>query len=927
MSATFKVRDGQLLLDRIDLKTDGAVTVATGAVDIGHWPEQTYKVKSKMQFPRMREIFFAHDTFSLHGDGDFQGVFHLFKGGRQLTGDFTSALAGVNDYRFPNLAGSLIWVPDRFEVTHATAAFLGGKTSFRYEMSPLGNPARPARAQFDADYTDVDLTAVTDFYATRGIRLAGLASGHNEMGWPLGKFAERSGHGTMTAASPPGMVPQGPQLAAGANAAARERYTIEGPFSTHTPLTPVGIAAELTYAFDQDAIHMGPSRVSTEDTYVAFEGDTAWGERSRMPFRVTSRNWQESDRLLAGLMTAFGATTNAIPLDGIGRFEGVMLGAFRRPRIEGKFSGAEMRAWDVNWGEVDGDFVVDNAYVNVSRAVVKAASSRMDVSGQFSLGYPRADGGEEIDARVRVDNRVVPDFLAAFDLQDYDVDGMLSGDFHVYGEYTRPFGFGRMAIDRGTAYKEPFSHAEVALRFEGAGVRLDGLEMDKGGGHVTGAAYVGWNGTYSFNADGRGLAVETLEHTTYPGYPTLSGQLDFSATGSGTFDFPRYDAKGSFRDLFIGDEGIGQMTGRLAMRGTLMTYEFEAASSRLAVSGNGRVEMNDEMDAEMSFRVTDTSLDPVHPRLSAAAVVLHLRRRQRDDSRRGRALQPRCLAHRDQRRADRHAPAGLQAAQPGADPVERGPAGVAGRCPQGRRRRHGTRPDRHRRSQGPGACPAGQRRREPRRAAGVPARCAELGARGTLRAHRRHRAGPDCLWQRAPDQRAASHLRLPQRPREHQRHRDVRRDGHPDRRPDGAARRRTGPLRRTHRDVRLSPERVRCDRRGRGSAAAVPGGHALADRRHARAAGARGRPGDQRRGDGQKRELPARHRHLVQPVQRVDGRRGRASPRWPARCPLPDQRCASTCGSWRHRRCGSRTARRGSWRARTSTCAAPSSAP
>ena len=33
----------------------------------------------------------------------------------------------------------------------------------------------------------------------------------------------------------------------------------------------------------------------------------------------------------------------------------------------------------------------------------------MDVTGQFSLGYPRADGGEEIDARIRVTERPLAD--------------------------------------------------------------------------------------------------------------------------------------------------------------------------------------------------------------------------------------------------------------------------------------------------------------------------------------------------------------------------------------------------------------------------------------------------------------------------------------------------------------------------------------
>jgi translocation and assembly module TamB len=41
-----------------------------------------------------------------------------------------------------------------------------------------------------------------------------------------------------------------------------------------------------------------------------------------------------------------------------------------------------------------------------------------------------------------------------------------------------------------------------------------------------------------------------------------------------------------------------------------LTYELEAASPRLAVSGAGRIAMGDRRDADLSFRVSDTSLDP-----------------------------------------------------------------------------------------------------------------------------------------------------------------------------------------------------------------------------------------------------------------------------------------------------------------------------
>lgn len=609
-AGTFKLQGAQVLFDRLELVTDGVVSDVTGMIDLGKWPEQLYHVKSRIQFPRMREIFFASNQFDLHGEGQFEGTFHLFKGGRELKGNFYSREAGLDAYRFPDLEGSLIWVPDRFEVTRASSRFLGGSMDFRYSMAPLNIRGQRSRNRFVTDYRDVDLLALTNLLETRGLRVDGRATGRNRLEWPMGRFSDREGEGEVVVTPPPGGAVLGPQLPSGAAGAAQGRAMTLGPFSNHTPLEPVGIGGRLVYRFDGEAIRLEPSELATADTYVAFEGATAWGDRSKLPFRVTSTNWQESDRLLAGLMTAFGANTMAIPIDGVGRFDGVMLGAFRRPRIEGRFVGDEIRAWGVSWGEVDGDFVVENSYAHVSRAVIRDGFSRMDVSGQFSLGYPRRDGGEEIDARVRVTTRTVKDFLAAFDLEDYDIDGLVSGDFHLYGQYTQPFGFGRLVILQGTAYGESFAEGAAALRFEGNGVRLDGLTVLKGGTTVTGAAYVGWNGTYSFEADARGMAVETMAAAAVESGPGFTGLFDFAATGSGTFDQPRYDVKFGVRDLFYGDEGVGEVTGRLSVRDTVLVYELEAASTRLAASGTGRIALTDQMDAELSFRVTDTSLDP-----------------------------------------------------------------------------------------------------------------------------------------------------------------------------------------------------------------------------------------------------------------------------------------------------------------------------
>src|SRR5207249_3466777 len=126
MKAQFVLDGRRVHLDRIELDTDGAKSVTGGDVDFAHFPEMTFDVQSRVRFPRMRQIFFKDERWELSGDGDFNGRFHLFKGGHDLAGTFTSAVAGVNQYRFPELYGSLHWTKEGFEVWNAGSKLFGG---------------------------------------------------------------------------------------------------------------------------------------------------------------------------------------------------------------------------------------------------------------------------------------------------------------------------------------------------------------------------------------------------------------------------------------------------------------------------------------------------------------------------------------------------------------------------------------------------------------------------------------------------------------------------------------------------------------------------------------------------------------------------------------------------------------------------------
>src|SRR5262249_7297097 len=162
----------------------------------------------------------------------------------------------------------------------------------------------------------------------------------------------------------------------------------------------------------------------------------------RLPFHVVSSDWQESDQVLAGIITDFGAPTSPVAFGGRGEFDGVMLGAFRAPRVEGRFSGDGLLAFDTLWGGGQGQIVFEDKSITGPDGRVRLGDAEIVADGRFSTGYPREDGGEEIDARFRVTRRDVDSLRHAFGIDEYPVSGLLSGDFHLTGQYQRPIGFG-----------------------------------------------------------------------------------------------------------------------------------------------------------------------------------------------------------------------------------------------------------------------------------------------------------------------------------------------------------------------------------------------------------------------------------------------------------------------------------------------------
>jgi hypothetical protein len=596
-------------LQHIDLTTDGSTSHVNGMVDFSQWPVQQYNVNSIVDFPRMKEIFFQHENWRLGGSGSFTGIFKVAHDGRyDLSGDFASDDARLSDVLFANLHGSLHWNPSEFVVTHADMDVFGGDARLSSGLAPLGT-RQGATATFAADYGGIDLAHLADLLSLRSLQLEGRASGSVALEWPNGHFAQgRHGDLHMNLTPPDGIEAASPVF----GGAALPPLAEPAPFDPHRLLGPLAIGGDIDAQLDpQGWTFEDGSWAATSRTYVRFGGRLASSGTSAFPFHVTSHDWQESDRVLAGIMTALSGPTGAIQIHGRGTFDGQMTGTFSAPTIAGRFVSDATHVWDVGWGHVEGDAVIHGGYVDISNARIGEADRSIVPAGRFALGFRPGPDVEEINAQVRFTNWPMADIRHAFGLDDWPVDGVIAdAQLTLTGRYKSMFGAGRMRIDRGTAWGEQFETATGDLDLEGTGVAIHRMLLNKGPGIVHGDARIGWDGTYAFNADGDGIPVESLQNFQFPSAP-LSGRLKFTASGASEFDAPSYRFSGSIDDLFIGDQGVGQVRGDIRIENqTLWIERLLATSSLLYVDGHGSLALDDRYDANLHWDFIQSSLDP-----------------------------------------------------------------------------------------------------------------------------------------------------------------------------------------------------------------------------------------------------------------------------------------------------------------------------
>ena len=436
---------GPMMLDADGAQVRGDRRHRPGAAG----PKPTYTVTSRAPAAaHPRDLLRPATPFSLHGEGDFTGTVHMYKGGYEVKGDFISPDAGYNDYRFQD-----------FHAAHRAGCRRASTSRAPTPGSTAARPTSPTRSRRSAvpdRRADAALGRALprrrpdDLHRLpRDARPAAGRTRHrpHHADWTLGPVRRAHRRRRDDGDDAAGHVRRRRAWCRPTPPTRRARRAEElGPFSPHIALGPLPIAGQV------DLRRSTPRRCASRRASFATRRDL---RGLRGPHRLgpgLAAAVPRDQHQLAGERPLPGRHHDrcsrdahaAGAVDGVGEFDGVLLGALGNPaRRRARSRAARCAAWNVTWGDVEGEAVIENAYATVTegRRHERALRGWTSTAGSRSA-IPRRDGGEEIDARIRVTEWPLVDCRTAFELYDYPVSARSAARFTSTGKYEEPFGFG-----------------------------------------------------------------------------------------------------------------------------------------------------------------------------------------------------------------------------------------------------------------------------------------------------------------------------------------------------------------------------------------------------------------------------------------------------------------------------------------------------
>lgn len=513
-------------------------------------------------------------------------------------------------------------------------------------------PNLDAAADFAIDESKLTLTHIV------ARPLGGIAKGEAVLNWarstPDGKVVEQSGEIRLHAQNmPAGMVAEGlstPEVrlerlhAAGIGEGmvtirwrgSPKRALVDLDVRMNPPAEVKGdetaISGELrgTYSIPSEELRAESLNVELPFLNLSARGTL---NSKKEPLHLTA-DISNLHRLLPVLAMVNQENSAAAELNGSLRFSGDLQGKILEPAVTGHVQVKDFRfplsaIWtppeplDITsssaprqarpkYVQLDsgiGDITISEQGLSVRNGTIQRVGAQARIEVSVGLFNGRFTDMSPVAAHVVIHDASLADLqqVAGY---NYPISGTVGVDVNARGTRLDLQGGGHVGVSNAVAYGQSVSSASADIVFANQEARVTNLLLVHDRAQITGS------GTYNLKQERFTFQTvgSNFELATIPGlnrnHVSVSGQLNFTASGSGTMSTPLANASAQLQNLVVNGERVGDAKLLAVTRGETMHVTARSNFQSAEVDLDGNVQLREQMPASVTLKFSNFDFMP-----------------------------------------------------------------------------------------------------------------------------------------------------------------------------------------------------------------------------------------------------------------------------------------------------------------------------
>ena len=414
--------------------------------------------------------------------------------------------------------------------------------------------------------------------------------------------------GTMNASATASWGKTFDDLAAHADATMNGRVANRQQGATATTI-PVEGVVHATYYGNGQRLALDNSYLRTPQTNIAMNGVVS--TRSSLALQVQANDLREIEAV-ANIFreSAAGTPPQPIGLSGTASFQGVVQGSVTVPHLTGQLTAQNLQANGTTWKVLRAHVDVSPSQVSLQQGDLEPASKgKVSFNATAGLQKWSFSSASPITLQLNASQMDLSELEKLLNRQ-IPVTGTVSANVALHGTTLSPIGKGSVTLADATAYGEPISNAQVTFSGNGDEAHAD-LSIRATAGALQGRVTIRPNQkTYTAQISSANIQLAKLEALKSRG-ADVTGVVNISATGKGTFDNPQMTATVEIPTLGVQQESITDIRLQANVADHVGTAKLTSTAANASISANAKVSLLGDFPADATLDTQGIALGPL----------------------------------------------------------------------------------------------------------------------------------------------------------------------------------------------------------------------------------------------------------------------------------------------------------------------------